>query len=1473
MATDLGGLSSTVEQTIHVEGNLKVGNFKLSFVDLQIPLAGIPITVIRTYDTLDAHETGDLGYGWRLEFRDARLRTSVEETGFEEEMIFNPFLYDHTKVYVTLPGGKREGFRFVPEKSPRYLEAFLGIHHPKFVPDPGVTSELSVREYDLLVSNEQNAGSLTPPPPVRGDKVFCYGTSIAYNPANPALNTVYNLVTKDGLLYEIDALAGTLRLAKDPNTNTLTFTNNGIFSSTGQQVLFERDTKGRITTVIDPMGNRIVYGYDARGDLIRVTDREQNATQFLYHSAVPHYLEEIIDPLGRTGVRTEYDENQRLVAMVDADGNRTQLEHGLANNTETIYDPLGNPTTYEYDNRGNILTEINALGQKTVRTYDANDNLLTETDPLGNTTTYTYDSNNNILTQVDPLGNKTEHTYEFFQPYGPQRPHFTRLSTTEDPLENITSYEYDGWGNLTGWENANGNRYSFTLGPGGVPISYTDSEGTVMNMRRDNLNRLISDSRTLMTQNGIEEIQWEYAYNANGDFSNIKGADEARISMVYDANGNLVSSTNALNNESLYEWNPLNKLTKIQTPLGSSYEFEYDALGHENKAILPCCNKTIERVFDKKGRQIQTIWTDGNGISQAWNSIDQLTSSTGPMGEITQYRYNAAGRIESFELPGGTQFNYEYNPAGRLTAVIDPKGNRTEFMLDAKDRIIQTTFADGNKTTATYDKLDRKIEQSTKTGGVWSYGYSPLGILETVTDPLNNAVKYDHRTDGAITSMTDAKGNITTFQYDSMGRLANKTLPEGQPIVFEYDKDGQPIRTEDFNGNTTSFEYDKNGRLLTQVFNDGSIERRVYGEHGRLAQVEDIRGTTVIDYDQMGRPNEWVNPEGTTMSYEYDAAGRPNQVTTHGRSTNFTYNERGEMTGTTDAAGALVKYTRDLIGLPIETLLPNGYTIRRTFNNVGRTTGIEYLDTSDQTIFSLNYLHDEKGRIASITDSTGRRVYYTYDLLDQLVTEQIIRSDATEEIINYSYDANGNLISRSGSSGNQMYTYDKNDRIISDGNHAYQWDSNGNLISRTGDGILETYSYDIQSRLIRFERTGENPVEITYEYDFDGLLASRTVDGVKTRFIWDRFGSPFPQLLEQLSDTNALRIRYEHNDACISHFTDEAGEIHYFITDHLGTIKAVTNAQGGIEKLINYDAYGRSSDSLLQGNIGFINGYTDPVTGMVFLRTRWYSPEMARFIQVDRDNGSLFDTRTINRYVYSLNDPINRFDPLGQFSLAEVNAAIGILSTLINTATRFFPNTSILVLDQLVGHLPFGELTATAIPFFSVQYTYGAALEGGLELLTFKNGLNVLYAYIGSGLSTESLSPKSWNINISPFGTGFIYDTPTPEDYRGWFMTVTVSATHFLGSQRWMDTLKNQSLPGLAFPFSSGTLSILRGTAGSSGTFSHGIFVSTNFAQFGSNPTAGCSLKVWISYYCEIFRTPSPVSFSKYNFPGIEGCK
>jgi hypothetical protein len=123
-AEDLGGAIATTETQVEVPGELKLGNFQLSFTDLSIPVTGIPITVTRTYDSLKSNQQDELGYGWRLEFRDTDLRTSLNpKLQYDEYGLRQQGLNKQTRVYVTLPGGKREGFTFAPK--PNRFSSFL----------------------------------------------------------------------------------------------------------------------------------------------------------------------------------------------------------------------------------------------------------------------------------------------------------------------------------------------------------------------------------------------------------------------------------------------------------------------------------------------------------------------------------------------------------------------------------------------------------------------------------------------------------------------------------------------------------------------------------------------------------------------------------------------------------------------------------------------------------------------------------------------------------------------------------------------------------------------------------------------------------------------------------------------------------------------------------------------------------------------------------------------------------------------------------------------------------------------------------------------------------------------------------------------------------------------------------------------------------------------------------------------------
>src|SRR5207253_1755505 len=71
-------------KVFQADGQAKIGNFTLGFDDLSIPLAGIPITLTRTYDSRDT-SAGDFGNGWRLSTGTAAVtKSSVLGAAFEQ---------------------------------------------------------------------------------------------------------------------------------------------------------------------------------------------------------------------------------------------------------------------------------------------------------------------------------------------------------------------------------------------------------------------------------------------------------------------------------------------------------------------------------------------------------------------------------------------------------------------------------------------------------------------------------------------------------------------------------------------------------------------------------------------------------------------------------------------------------------------------------------------------------------------------------------------------------------------------------------------------------------------------------------------------------------------------------------------------------------------------------------------------------------------------------------------------------------------------------------------------------------------------------------------------------------------------------------------------------------------------------------------------------------------------------------------
>jgi RHS repeat-associated protein len=1284
-ATDAGGHVATLDRQFNVSDNLKLGNFTLSFTDLTVPVSGIPISVTRTYDTLTAAQSGDLGFGWRLEFRDVDVRSSVAPRTDElaaDLGFHNPFR-DGTRVYVTLPGGQRQGFTFQPQISrlTRLLLEFLPAdsdlpeeswqYDPIFVPDPGVTSSLTLRGATTMTRDATGAyfGAL-----VSGD--------IPFNPADPLYEASYTLTTNDGLAYNIDAATGKLLGASDANGNTVTFTANGITSSTGVGVTFQRDPQGRITSVTDPQGQQVKYRYDLNGDLVAVTDRTNNATQFVYRQAPAHYLDQVIDPLGRTGVRTEYDAQGRLTRLIDAAGNSVQTAYDPTHLLSTVTDRLGHTTTEEYDDRGNTVRSIDALGGATLRTFDADGNLLTETDPLGRTTTFTYDDQGNVLTQTDPLGNTTTSTYQAF-PFGTtvaaalsgEPPHFSRLTTSTDPLGDTSHARYDSEGNLVAQTDSLGNTTTLSYDAAGNPTEITDPLGNSSDIQYDD-----SGYRTQVVD--ADGHVTNFTNDANGNPLSQTQADGSGWSLSYSAAG-LPTNFGVIGLPHTVQYDALNQITQVTQPTGQTETLDYDALGQVTQITLPdgtiAQRSTYDAVgnlvavtdslgnvtrysYDADNQLIQTTYADGSTEKRSYDLAGELVEETDALGNSTRYVYDDAGRqIQVTDALGGVTSTV-YDAADRVVAVTDPLGRTTRYQYDADGQQVAVIAPDGSTARNVYDAGGRLVQTVDAAGHATVNGYDPGGNLVSVTDALGNVTRYQYGDSNERVAITDARGNVTRFGYDAQGHLVQTTQPDGETDGSTYDSAGQLASTTNGDGQTIHFGYDVRGRLTFRTLPDGSQETYTYTSDGLLSSVRDANGTTRYDYDPVTRLLVRVTqPDGRYVRYAYDArgdrtlmadgmgAGLPEDIT------QYAYDALGRLVQVTDPQGGVTGYGYDADGNPTTTTLPNGVTETDTYDTLNRLITVVAKDAGGTTISSFSYTLDMNGNRTAEVDADGSRHVYTYDALNRVTSEDHFDSGGVSmgaEV--YSYDALGDVMARTGSLlGGATFNYNGDNQLVSGAGSTYIYDGAGNLLSVTDSaGNVRRYAYDARGRLISSQAPDGGIT--SYTYDFQGVRQSQQGPGGLVKYLVDAASGPgSAQVLRESDATGATLRTYVIGRGLLS-FT-EGRNVRYYLTDGLGSTRLLTDRAGAVTDTYLYSAYG-----VLLGRTGssanpflFAGQQQDGASGLLYMRARYYDPATGRFLSRDPFAGLDQLPLSLNKYLYALANPINDADPSGNTTLAE----------------------------------------------------------------------------------------------------------------------------------------------------------------------------------------------------------------------------
>lgn len=199
------------------------------------------------------------------------------------------------------------------------------------------------------------------------------------------------------------------------------------------------------------------------------------------------------------------------------------------------------------------------------------------------------------------------------------------------------------------------------------------------------------------------------------------------------------------------------------------------------------------------------------------------------------------------------------------------------------------------------------------------------------------------------------------------------------------------------------------------------------------------------------------------------------------------------------------------------------------------------------------------------------------------------------------------------------------------GGVSYTWDNNGNL---TSDG-LRSYTYDHANRLTQVT---EGSLTTQFAYNGDGARTSKTVDSDTTQYVLDLAAS----LPVVISDTEAVYLYG------LDIIAQQQSERLYYMHDGLGSVRQLLDSTGDVETNYAYDPFGVP---VVGGDVSNPYQYTgeawDAEVGLLYLRARYYQPEVGRFVNKDPWPGNVWRPGTLNHYLYVVDNPVNGVDPSG----------------------------------------------------------------------------------------------------------------------------------------------------------------------------------------------------------------------------------
>lgn len=916
--------------------------------------------------------------------------------------------------------------------------------------------------------------------------------------------------------------------------------------------------------------------------------------------------------------------------------------------------------------------------------------MLRAVDAFGNTTTYHW-TTSRLDSITDPMGHRMRMTYDGGT---------GRITGVTYPASRSTTFLHDGSGRLTRVTDPD-TRYTQLGYTGNLVTSQTARSSVTWDYTYDALNRLASAQAPAIplhdgtTQRPAGTLQSHLVVAWQPGIAGTSGSPKAAV----NPDTLRATVTDPLGVATRFKVGKFMAATQIDEPLARVTTITRDTMGRATRVVTPSGHDTRYTWGDGINPPSEPVsalllWQEqdinrNRTVTYRYGSNNRVIEI---LGDVVNQKFTYHG--------GGAQ-----GPAGALKArYIGGSVKALDSLLyDSRGRLTVRIYGDSLRRDSTfYDSFWGNLERSKNARGLVtryhfdgagrtdsvyapdhltqayaSTAYGPLNEVTSTRNALGHVTSYVYNYDGTLQSVTDPKSQVYNFGYNALGALlAQKDLanPAIADSVF-YDLAGQARRMKTRRGSVVQNTYDVLGRLTHQIGTlgaDTAIRQFSYDSVGRriVGWTSEIRDSLLLD--PMGRVTNAYTRFGAGPLWRFDYTyNKEDQrifrvLYRDGGSAGFggasaSYDGFGSLMSLTEG-GVNVAFTRTNVSrLPTkQTFTPSAgggtaWWMGTVFDTLQRMPVRDSFSVAGlNTYFSDRATRDSLDRLRTlfVGDTTvGGGYAFRYDRAGRLLTACVHPTMSTQYCIDeygqydypwapidaYAYDLAGN---RTDPSVGTVVVGSGN-RTTQFGAATYSYNASGQVATKWDGGTFWTYVWSPLDELRGATATG---VSVTYAYDAFGRRIKRTYNGVTEFYLNDG-----DQVAVDLDATQTMTREYGWRpgvDQLLSVNLANGTAGVAVIDLQLGaTVEGLINVQNGAG-LADYKntAWGKPNDTEgLTLRYRMAGREYDYVTGLYYMRARYYDPQSGRFMSED----PIGIGGGLNLYSYAGNDPLNLRDISG----------------------------------------------------------------------------------------------------------------------------------------------------------------------------------------------------------------------------------